>query len=73
MPEEITDLVVIMATGRGDYQNRINNVLAIPGIFRGALGAPDARVASGAERHEPLSHVIADQGFCERNAQPTSL
>ncbi len=28
-----------MATGRSDYQNQINNVLAFPGIFRGALDA----------------------------------
>ncbi len=29
----------IVATGRSDYQNQINNVLAFPGIFRGALDA----------------------------------
>jgi len=28
-----------MATGRSDYPNQINNVLAFPGIFRGALDA----------------------------------
>ena len=27
----------VMATGRSDYPNQINNVLAFPGIFRGAL------------------------------------
>jgi len=31
--------VRIMATGRSDYPNQINNVLAFPGIFRGALSA----------------------------------
>ena len=36
-PEEIWDDVAIMATGRSDYPNQINNVLAFPGIFRGAL------------------------------------
>lgn len=36
-PELVTDLVAIMATGRSDYPNQINNVLAFPGIFRGAL------------------------------------
>ncbi|MBX3284878.1 MAG: NAD-dependent malic enzyme, partial [Actinobacteria bacterium] len=29
----------VMATGRSDYPNQINNVLAFPGIFRGALDA----------------------------------
>ncbi len=38
-PEEIHDVVGIMATGRSDYPNQINNVLAFPGIFRGALNA----------------------------------
>ena len=36
-PELITDDVAVMATGRSDYANQINNVLAFPGIFRGAL------------------------------------
>jgi malate dehydrogenase (oxaloacetate-decarboxylating) len=36
-PESIYSDVAIMATGRSDYPNQINNVLAFPGIFRGAL------------------------------------
>jgi malate dehydrogenase (oxaloacetate-decarboxylating) len=36
-PEEIIDHVAIVATGRSDYPNQINNVLAFPGVFRGAL------------------------------------
>lgn len=36
-PELVTDDVAVMATGRSDYPNQINNVLAFPGIFRGAL------------------------------------
>ncbi len=37
MPEEAMPYVRIMATGRSDYPNQINNVLCFPGIFRGAL------------------------------------
>lgn len=37
MPEEAAPHVAIMATGRSDYPNQINNVLCFPGIFRGAL------------------------------------
>ncbi len=37
MPELTTGKVRIMATGRSDYPNQINNVLCFPGIFRGAL------------------------------------
>ena len=36
-PEEASSHVRIMATGRSDYPNQINNVLCFPGIFRGAL------------------------------------
>jgi malate dehydrogenase (oxaloacetate-decarboxylating) len=38
-PELVKDIVAVMATGRSDYPNQINNVLAFPGIFRGALDA----------------------------------
>jgi malate dehydrogenase (oxaloacetate-decarboxylating) len=37
MPDEIADSVGVIATGRSDYPNQINNVLAFPGVFRGAL------------------------------------
>ena len=36
-PELIQDIAAVIATGRSDYPNQINNVLAFPGIFRGAL------------------------------------
>jgi malate dehydrogenase (oxaloacetate-decarboxylating) len=38
-PEEVRNDVGVMATGRSDYPNQINNVLAFPGVFRGALDA----------------------------------
>ncbi|TAE56333.1 MAG: NAD-dependent malic enzyme [Nostocales cyanobacterium] len=36
-PELVPANVTVMATGRSDYPNQINNVLAFPGVFRGAL------------------------------------
>ncbi len=36
-PELVADCVAVMATGRSDYPNQINNVLAFPGMLRGAL------------------------------------
>ncbi|NJR49770.1 MAG: ACT domain-containing protein [Leptolyngbyaceae cyanobacterium CSU_1_3] len=36
-PELVSDDVAVIATGRSDYANQINNVLAFPGVFRGAL------------------------------------
>ena len=43
-PEEADGLAAVMATGRSDYPNQINNVLAFPGIFRGALDVGATRV-----------------------------
>lgn len=37
MPEEASPHVAVMATGRSDYPNQINNVLCFPGLFRGLL------------------------------------
>lgn len=39
MPEDAYPYAAVMATGRSDYANQINNVLCFPGIFRGALNA----------------------------------
>jgi len=36
-PELVGEYVAVMATGRSDYANQINNVLAFPGVLRGAL------------------------------------
>ncbi|MEL6160169.1 MAG: NAD-dependent malic enzyme [Cyanobacteria bacterium J06627_32] len=36
-PELVQDIVAVMATGRSDYPNQINNVLAFPGVIRGAV------------------------------------
>ena len=37
MPEEAEGYAALVATGRSDYANQVNNVLCFPGIFRGAL------------------------------------
>ena len=44
MPEDARKYARIIATGRSDYPNQINNVLAFPGIFRGALNAHAADI-----------------------------
>ena len=46
-PELIADIAAVVATGRSDYPNQINNVLAFPGIFRGALDARATEVTEG--------------------------
>jgi malate dehydrogenase (oxaloacetate-decarboxylating) len=44
MPEDAEPLVRVMATGRSDYPNQINNVLCFPGFFRGLLDCRATRV-----------------------------
>jgi malate dehydrogenase (oxaloacetate-decarboxylating) len=44
MPEEVAGIAAVMATGRSDYPNQINNVLCFPGIFRGALACRASRI-----------------------------
>jgi malate dehydrogenase (oxaloacetate-decarboxylating) len=57
MPDEIAGLAAVVATGRSDFPNQINNVLAFPGIFRGAL---DVRAREITERMEVAAgHAIA--------------
>ncbi|NGP89854.1 NAD-dependent malic enzyme [Fodinibius halophilus] len=58
MPEKISDIARIIATGRSDYPNQINNVLAFPGLFRGAL---DARATDiNEEMKLAAAHAIAN-------------
>ena len=47
MPEEVQDVAAVIATGRSDYPNQINNVLCFPGIFRGALDARAMAITEG--------------------------
>jgi malate dehydrogenase (oxaloacetate-decarboxylating) len=58
MPEDAEPYVRIMATGRSDYPNQINNVLCFPGIFRGALDAGAPRITE--EMKLAASKGIAD-------------
>ena len=56
-PEEAAQYVRIIATGRSDYPNQINNVLCFPGIFRGAL---DVRAPTITEAMKmAAAHAIA--------------
>jgi malate dehydrogenase (oxaloacetate-decarboxylating) len=46
-PEVALRHAAVVATGRSDFPNQINNVLAFPGVFRGALAARASRVSEG--------------------------
>jgi malate dehydrogenase (oxaloacetate-decarboxylating) len=57
MPEEAAKKAHIVATGRSDYPNQINNVLAFPGIFRGALNVRARRINE--QMNLAAAHAIA--------------
>jgi malate dehydrogenase (oxaloacetate-decarboxylating) len=57
-PEEAAPYVRIMATGRSDYPNQINNVLCFPGIFRGALDVRAPQITE--EMKMAAARAIAD-------------
>jgi len=58
MPEEASPYVKVMATGRSDYPNQINNVLCFPGIFKGALECGAQRITE--EMKLAAAQAIAD-------------
>jgi len=57
MPEDAAPHVRVMATGRSDYPNQINNVLCFPGFFRGLLDCRAVRVTD--EMKVAAAHAIA--------------
>jgi malate dehydrogenase (oxaloacetate-decarboxylating) len=66
-PEEAAPYVRIMATGRSDYPNQINNVLAFPGIFRGALDvrAPQITESMKTAAARAIASIIPDEELRE--------
>ena len=66
MPEEAAPHVKIMATGRSDYPNQINNLLAFPGVFRGALDclATEINEPMKLAAAHAIARVIDDNQLC---------
>jgi malate dehydrogenase (oxaloacetate-decarboxylating) len=66
-PEEALPLVRILATGRSDYPNQINNVLGFPGIFRGLLDVQAKGVNEEIKfaAAEAIANVIKDDELHE--------
>ncbi|HEU4596026.1 MAG TPA: malic enzyme-like NAD(P)-binding protein [Pyrinomonadaceae bacterium] len=63
MPEEAAGFAAVMATGRSDYPNQINNVLCFPGIFRGALACRATRINEEMKlaAAEAIAGIITDE------------
>jgi malate dehydrogenase (oxaloacetate-decarboxylating) len=56
-PEAIEGLAAVIATGRSDYPNQINNVLCFPGFFRGLLDCGAGQITDGMKL--AAAHAIA--------------
>ncbi|PWI44072.1 NADP-dependent malic enzyme [Streptomyces sp. ICBB 8177] len=62
-PDVAHKYAAVVATGRSDYPNQINNVLAFPGIFAGALQVRASRITEGMKiaAAEALASVVHDE------------
>ncbi|MTE17385.1 NAD-dependent malic enzyme [Nocardia sp. CT2-14] len=67
-PEVAKKYAAIVATGRSDFPNQINNVLAFPGVFKGALDAGARRITEGMKvaAAEAIFNVVADELSVDR-------
>ncbi len=79
-PEIMPDLALkagakVVGTGRSDYPNQINNVLAFPGIFRGALDvrASDINVEMELAAAYAIAHYIPNEELSPTNIVPSAL
>ena len=79
-PEIMPDLakaagVRVIGTGRSDFPNQVNNVLAFPGIFKGALSvrARDINPAMKMAAANAIAGLIADDELSEENILPKAF
>jgi malate dehydrogenase (oxaloacetate-decarboxylating) len=65
----------IVGTGRSDHPNQINNVLAFPGLFRGALDARAKRITEEMKRAASfaLAALIPENELSETNILPAAF
>lgn len=67
--------VRVIGTGRSDYPNQVNNLLAFPGIFRGALDvrATDINESMKLAAVEAIASLVTDEELHEDYVIPKSL
>ncbi|MFG2375669.1 NADP-dependent malic enzyme [Streptomyces sp. NPDC048504] len=68
MPDRSARYAAVVGTGRSDFANQVNNVLAFPGIFAGALQTRAPRISEGMKlaAARALADVIADEASADR-------
>ncbi len=74
-PEDALPLVRILATGRSDYPNQINNMLSYPGIFRGLLDAKATGVNEEIKfaAAKAIAHILKDDELHEDYIIPSGF
>ena len=74
-PEEAEPYARVIATGRSDYPNQINNVLCFPGIFRGALDvrARDITEEMKMAAARGIASIVADDELREEYVIPSRV
>ena len=72
-PELVYDDVAVMATGRSDYPNQINNVLAFPGVFRGALDCRASAITTNMylEAAKAIATLVDDEELDREHIIPS--
>ena len=72
-PELANDHVAVMATGRSDYPNQINNVLCFPGLFRGVLDvrATDINETMKLAAATAIADIISPSELCSDYVIPS--
>lgn len=65
----------IVGTGRSDFPNQVNNVIAFPGIFRGALEGHAARITEEMKlaAAEALAGLVSDEELCDEFILPEAF
>lgn len=74
MPEDaLAANALIVGTGRSDYPNQINNVLAFPGIFRGALDARATKINDEMKlaAAKAIASCVSDEELCTEMIIPS--
>ena len=73
MPEIAKPYARIMATGRSDYPNQINNVLCFPGIFKGALRCRASAISEGMKlaAARAIADLVSAEELCEEFIIPS--
>jgi malate dehydrogenase (oxaloacetate-decarboxylating) len=67
MPDAAAPYVAVMGTGRSDFPNQINNLLAFPGLFRGALDCRARKITEGMKlaAARAIAGIVGDERSAE--------